>query len=226
MSGRWCAGSVRLSAARQRSETLAESRTPPHTTVHYCTPTCGLESHTVWRTFTILRIKSRQTPLFEPGSATFCRTGYRFCARPILMITTRSLRRPGGPTHPPSRGTEGVCPLGGSRAAAGGRTAIAAVRFERSENKKIPGARQSPGDRRTAATYSPNWWVSTIGDGELNFSVRNGKRWILTAITTVVYYLREKTEEIVSPLQINFRVRFSLAIFPLGKSLGQLVQVS
>ena len=79
---------------------------------------------------------------------------------------------------------------------------------------------------KTAATYSPNWWVSTIGDGELNFSVRNGKRWILTAITTVVYYLREKTSEIVSPLQINFRVRFSLAIFLLGKSLGQLVQVS
>ena len=59
------------------------------------------------------------------------------------------------------------------------------------------------GDSKTAATYSPNWWVSTIGDGELNFSVRNGKRWILTAITTVVYYLREKTSEIVSPLQIN-----------------------
>ena len=51
------------------------------------------------------------------------------------------------------------------------------------------------GSRRTAATYSPNWWVSTIGDGELNFSVRNGKRWILTAITTVVYYLREKTSD-------------------------------
>ena len=47
------------------------------------------------------------------------------------------------------------------------------------------------GDSKTAATYSPNWWVSTIGDGELNFSVRNGKRWILTAITTAVYYLRE-----------------------------------
>ena len=51
------------------------------------------------------------------------------------------------------------------------------------------------GDSKTAATYSPNWWVSTIGDGELNFSVRNGKRWILTAITTVVCYLREKTSQ-------------------------------
>ena len=125
----------------------------------------------------------------------------------------------------PFQGDRGGVPPGGQPRSGGGRTAIAAVRFERSENKKIPGARQSPGDRRTAATYSPNWWVSTIGDGELNFSVRNGKRWILTAITTVVYYLREKTEEIVSPLQINFRVRFSLAIFPLGKSIGQLVQV-
>ena len=44
----------------------------------------------------------------------------------------------------------------------------------------------SPGIRRTAATYSPNWWVSTIGDGELNFSVRNGKRWFLTAIATAI----------------------------------------
>ena len=55
------------------------------------------------------------------------------------------------------------------------------------------------GDSKTAATYSPNWWVSTIGDGELNFSVRNGKRWILTAITTVIYYLREKVAEGMFP---------------------------
>ena len=47
------------------------------------------------------------------------------------------------------------------------------------------------GFRKTAATYSPTWWGSTIGDGELNFSVRNGKRWFLTAITTAVCYLRE-----------------------------------
>ena len=106
---------------------------------------------------------------------------------------------PKGRLIPLPGGQEGVCPFGGGRAAAGGRTAIAAVPFERSENKKIPGARQSPGDRKTAATYSPNWWVSTIGDGELNFSVRNGKRWILTAITTVVYYLREKVAEGMFP---------------------------
>ena len=55
------------------------------------------------------------------------------------------------------------------------------------------------GFQRTAATYSPNWWVSTIGVGELNFSVRNGKRWFLTAITTAVCYLREKT------LSVTFR---------------------
>ena len=29
--------------------------------------------------------------------------------------------------------------------------------------------------KKVAATYSPTWWGSTIGDGELNFSVRNGK---------------------------------------------------
>ena len=51
------------------------------TTFRSYTPPSGQESQTVWRTFAILRIKSRQTPLFEPGSATFCRTGYRFCAR-------------------------------------------------------------------------------------------------------------------------------------------------
>ena len=41
---------------------------------------------------------------------------------------------------------------------------------------------------KVAATYSPTWWGSTIGDGELNFSVRNGKRWILTAITATVCF--------------------------------------
>ena len=38
-----------------------------------------------------------------------------------------------------------------------------------------------------AATYSPTWWGSTIGASELNFSVRYGKRWGLTAIATAVY---------------------------------------
>ena len=58
--------------------------------------------------------------------------------------------------------------------------------------------RKSPRSRLTsrtlefvAATYSPTWWGSTIGDGELNFSVRNGKRWILTAKTATIYVLRK-----------------------------------
>ena len=35
-----------------------------------------------------------------------------------------------------------------------------------------------------AATYTPTYIGSTSGVSELNFSVRNGKRWNLTAITT------------------------------------------
>ena len=126
------------------------------------------------------------------------------------------------------RGSGGLPPVApGGSAERGGQTAASPPFLGLSGAKtKKPGRHLTIGLPKTAATYSPNWWVSTIGDGELNFSVRNGKRWILTAITTVVYYLREKTPEIVSPLQINFRVRFSLAIFPLGKSIGQLVQVS
>ena len=50
---------------------------------------------------------------------------------------------------------------------------------------KEPGPVETgPGSRNTAASYSPNWWVSTIGAGGLNFSVRNGKRWIPAAIAT------------------------------------------
>ncbi len=128
-----------------------------------------------------------------------------------------------------------MCPLGGGRECGGGLDGGSrrSVRAKR-EQKKSPVVVRQPGTLRTAATYAPHWWVSTIGDGELNFSVRNRKRWILTAITTAVSYLREKTSEIVSPLQINFK-SFALlalplsnfsAIFPLGKSLGPLVQVS
>ena len=69
---------------------------------------------------------------------------------------------------------------GGCRSATGGVTA-AVLR------KKGSGVNDSRALRRTAATYSPNWWVSTIGDGEFNFSVRNGKRWVLTAIATAIY---------------------------------------
>ena len=45
--------------------------------------------------------------------------------------------------------------------------------------------------RKAAAAYSPTWCSSTIGASELNFSVRDGKRWYPTAITTAVSYLRE-----------------------------------
>ena len=37
---------------------------------------------------------------------------------------------------------------------------------------------------KKAATYSPALHCSTIGDGGLNFSVRDGKRWGPAAITT------------------------------------------
>ena len=49
-----------------------------------------------------------------------------------------------------------------------------------------------------AATYSPTWYSSTIGVSELNFSVRNGKRWFPAAIATAIYYLREITDETLS----------------------------
>ena len=59
---------------------------------------------------------------------------------------------------------------------------------------------------RTAATYSPNWWVSTIGADELNGSVRDGKRWILIALTTAIYYLRDYTPGPIDSLLVK---RFS-----------------
>ena len=53
-------------------------------------------------------------------------------------------------------------------------------------NKKVLRKRLPAEDflKKTAATYSPTSYRSTIGVSELNFSVRNGKRWNLTAITT------------------------------------------
>ena len=64
-------------------------------------------------------------------------------------------------------------------------------RFERSEKKERLGCKCIRAFQKAAAAYSPTWWGSTIGASELNFSVRYGKRWILTAITTAVFYLRE-----------------------------------
>ena len=62
--------------------------------------------------------------------------------------------------------------------------------------------------KKVAATYSPTWYGSTIGDGELNFSVRNGKRWILTAITATIYVLR-KNNLIVTTFRV-FAVAYAL----------------
>ena len=41
--------------------------------------------------------------------------------------------------------------------------------------------------QRMATAYSPNWYVSTIGDDAFNFSVRDGKRWVHIAIVTTIY---------------------------------------
>ena len=84
--------------------------------------------------------------------------------------------------------------------------------------------------RRTAAAYSPTWWGSTIGDGGLNFSVRNGKRWYPAAIATAIYYLREI---IYDALQSAITLRFLhlascnsfLGYSSLRKDFGLLVQV-
>ncbi len=69
--------------------------------------------------------------------------------------------------------------------------------------RALAGARACPGHKKSprllargskvAATYFPTWCSSIIGARELNFSVRNGKRWILTAITAFRISLREIT---------------------------------
>ena len=72
--------------------------------------------------------------------------------------------------------------------------------------KKVPGKQLLVRDpKKTAAAYSPTWWGSTIGDGELNFSVRNGKRWYLTAIATAIYsFERDKrTQERVRAISTD-----------------------
>ena len=75
--------------------------------------------------------------------------------------------------------------------------------------RKSPARSLWSGTRRTAAAYSPNWWVSTIGDGELNFSVRNGKRWYLTAIATAVFFLRDITRRRYSAYFFSSVSRFT-----------------
>ena len=53
-------------------------------------------------------------------------------------------------------------------------------------NEKTPSSKGIWGFclKKKAATYSPALHCSTIGDGGLNFSVRDGKRWDPAAIAT------------------------------------------
>ena len=82
--------------------------------------------------------------------------------------------------------------------------------------KKGSGSTLTRSLRRTAAAYSPTWWGSTIGDGGLNFSVRNGKRWFPAAIATAICYLRETTR--LTMVEIFFQ--FFWLIFLSGKISG------
>ena len=98
----------------------------------------------------------------------------------------------------------------GGRAPIKSRRQLAAAVFEPpGEKTRKPRRHRLRGFRKAAAAYSPTWCSSTIGASELNFSVRYGKRWILTAITTAVYYLRETRGKRIS----------------LRKDFGRLVQV-
>ena len=88
------------------------------------------------------------------------------------------------------------------------------VRAGRTKKRLLVNLTRSP--RRTAAAYSPTWWGSTIGDGGLNFSVRNGKRWFPAAIATAICYLRETTR--LTMVEIFFQ--FFWLIFLSGKISG------
>ena len=128
-----------------------------------------------------------------------------------------------------SGGLPPVAPSGAARSAGGIPAAWPPFLSLGCAQTKKPGRLSTSGLPKTAATYSPNWWVSTIGAGELNCSVRNGKRWNLTAITTALCYLREKTLRRPSGLASDFCFLFPSIddIFLLEKvnraiSTGQL----
>ena len=57
--------------------------------------------------------------------------------------------------------------------------------------KRDPRVLTTRGARKAAASYSHTWYSTTIGSRVFNFSVRDGKRWVHTDITTAVYFLRE-----------------------------------
>ena len=63
-----------------------------------------------------------------------------------------------------------------------------ATNLQKIKKKKARSSSDDRAFRKAAAAYSPTWWGSTIGVSVLNFSVRDGKRWIHTAITTAVYF--------------------------------------
>ena len=63
---------------------------------------------------------------------------------------------------------------------------VGSVNLSTRHKKKSPDSSLNRDSRSAAATYSPTWCSSTIGASELNFSVRDGKRWILTAITAAI----------------------------------------
>ena len=90
------------------------------------------------------------------------------------------------------------------------------IRTDTDTQKKGPKSTLTRSLRRTAAAYSPTWWGSTIGDGGLNFSVRNGKRWFPAAIATAICYLRETTR--LTMVEIFFQ--FFWLIFLSGKISG------
>ena len=106
------------------------------------------------------------------------RKGAPWAARRRKGAPWAARRRKGRPGLPgPGRDVTGQDETGQDRTARPGRSGTT--------QKKEGGSNESP-SRKTAATYSPNWCVSTIGVDGLNFSVRNGKRWVPGAIATAI----------------------------------------
>ena len=73
----------------------------------------------------------------------------------------------------------------------GGRTPSLSRAHNLTQSQELPQRITKKADTslyrlKEAATYSPTTKCSTIGVSELNFSVRNGKRWDLAAITTLI----------------------------------------
>ena len=81
----------------------------------------------------------------------------------------------------------------------------------RSDTNKEPSGNKSSGAPKVAATYSPTTQCSTIGDAELNDPVRNGKGWDLSAITTLIIFIDERTLDTKS----KERIALSLITFRL-----------